>query len=656
MSNPYILLSNMVDSVEKLAMLPENEVIQNKTLVTEIVNAFSTHNIDSIINAASREIQEIKNRETAVNTDTNQLLRAYAIREHDRVKNKEADKFESFITKIVRADNALKDKPLKASAGANNEFSSVFNSVYANGAIKINTSTDPTVLSTYMDYSPYRINYVEYLAMPILSEMVDRPIAIALKKFPYIDTKNDKFDKAIEKAIRRKNIKNVIKDALFYSDLSPRGSLVVPIQRDDYITFNVFNDTQFSYGIGSSYSGITQPYTPMRVGDLYCMGAKLRHGVSAFFTCPGFEPLFGIGINRIPQLRTAAEAWNLYIHVIKILLVRAQVLIEKMQGDIQTDTMLSKMRAQLQRISQTMGVGTPIEQARGMELDILNNNISDGTSAIAGPIKEFIAAVRGVAPEYFFGGGTATYSQAAFQIHSTNEYLHSHYQVDEIEPLYRFMVNTLIKYDADFKDLGVKEDEYDIGFESIYEETEQEKVDLIAKRTETLIRQRMYPELEEAFKQEDLLSEDIELPQDIPDRFEDGSNTDEDQIDDDSPKSILTSPLSNTKGEYDPDQLRMGIEIEKEHTNDPEVAEKIAKDHLDEIPDYYTYLIEMEKKAKAENYNPKIKGGYESPEPGDLPEKGKEILASTYAACRKDGGDKEKCAKIAWGAVRKAGF
>ena len=61
-------------------------------------------------------------------------------------------------------------------------------------------------------------------------------------------------------------------------------------------------------------------------------------------------------------------------------------------------------------------------------------------------------------------------------------------------------------------------------------------------------------------------------------------------------------------------------------------------------------------KIEVKNYNPKIVGGYESPEPGDLPEKGKEILASTYASCRRDGGDKEKCAKIAWGAVRKAGY
>ena len=50
-------------------------------------------------------------------------------------------------------------------------------------------------------------------------------------------------------------------------------------------------------------------------------------------------------------------------------------------------------------------------------------------------------------------------------------------------------------------------------------------------------------------------------------------------------------------GEYDPEQLRMGIEVEFEHTNIPILSEKIARDHLAEIPDYYTRLAKMEKEA-----------------------------------------------------------
>jgi len=44
-------------------------------------------------------------------------------------------------------------------------------------------------------------------------------------------------------------------------------------------------------------------------------------------------------------------------------------------------------------------------------------------------------------------------------------------------------------------------------------------------------------------------------------------------------------------------QLQMGIEVEKEHTDNPKVAERIARDHLKEIPDYYTRLLKMEKEA-----------------------------------------------------------
>lgn len=41
---------------------------------------------------------------------------------------------------------------------------------------------------------------------------------------------------------------------------------------------------------------------------------------------------------------------------------------------------------------------------------------------------------------------------------------------------------------------------------------------------------------------------------------------------------------------YDPTELKMGIEVEKEHTNNPKIAETIAKHHLEEDPKYYTKL------------------------------------------------------------------
>lgn len=47
-------------------------------------------------------------------------------------------------------------------------------------------------------------------------------------------------------------------------------------------------------------------------------------------------------------------------------------------------------------------------------------------------------------------------------------------------------------------------------------------------------------------------------------------------------------------------QLGMGKKIEMEHTDYPEVAERIALDHLVEIPDYYTRLKRMEEDAFAD--------------------------------------------------------
>lgn len=52
-----------------------------------------------------------------------------------------------------------------------------------------------------------------------------------------------------------------------------------------------------------------------------------------------------------------------------------------------------------------------------------------------------------------------------------------------------------------------------------------------------------------------------------------------------------------SESEYDPQQLRMGIKVQREHTDDPRLAREIAKDHLSEIPDYYTRLLRMQRQA-----------------------------------------------------------
>jgi len=55
-----------------------------------------------------------------------------------------------------------------------------------------------------------------------------------------------------------------------------------------------------------------------------------------------------------------------------------------------------------------------------------------------------------------------------------------------------------------------------------------------------------------------------------------------------------------TVDDADPEELKVGIKIEMEHTSNPKFAERIALDHLAEIPDYYTRLVAMEKQAGVE--------------------------------------------------------
>ena len=56
----------------------------------------------------------------------------------------------------------------------------------------------------------------------------------------------------------------------------------------------------------------------------------------------------------------------------------------------------------------------------------------------------------------------------------------------------------------------------------------------------------------------------------------------------------------NRVTDFDLDQLIMGIKVEREHTTDKYTALEITMDHLQEYPDYYTRLHEMEETADQE--------------------------------------------------------
>jgi predicted DNA-binding transcriptional regulator YafY len=76
-------------------------------------------------------------------------------------------------------------------------------------------------------------------------------------------------------------------------------------------------------------------------------------------------------------------------------------------------------------------------------------------------------------------------------------------------------------------------------------------------------------------------------------------------------EEFMNEGLSAERGvgrdDVDPEQLEMGIKVEMEHTNDPELSEKIALDHLAEFPDYYTGLAEMERKLHEKHEGKKEK-------------------------------------------------
>jgi uncharacterized membrane-anchored protein YjiN (DUF445 family) len=60
--------------------------------------------------------------------------------------------------------------------------------------------------------------------------------------------------------------------------------------------------------------------------------------------------------------------------------------------------------------------------------------------------------------------------------------------------------------------------------------------------------------------------------------------------------------------DFDQEQLKAGIKVEMEHTDDPKIAREIAMDHLTEDPQYYVKLDKMEnEKLNESTYEPATK-------------------------------------------------
>lgn len=69
-------------------------------------------------------------------------------------------------------------------------------------------------------------------------------------------------------------------------------------------------------------------------------------------------------------------------------------------------------------------------------------------------------------------------------------------------------------------------------------------------------------------------------------------------------RKLIEDKLPGGKGDnanpadFDQEEIKMGIEVEMEHTNDREIAMEIVLDHLSEDPHYYTNLKNAHVEAK----------------------------------------------------------
>jgi len=295
-------LQILVDSVDKLSRLKPMELAKNQKLTEQMSVVLSQHGLGRLVDAVQADYiaeKHEKFRQRPYRQDDNFLssyakyksaafnvVKQGATTNHTMPINFGAvrafnGQIESDKTKI----EAIKRLP------ETKAFAEIFNSIWASGALEINTPSDPTRLRSYIDYSPYLYNYAYYLSIPTLIQLVKRPINLALKKFPTVEFKKQELTEKMQKIFQRESIEDIIYDYLKFSALSPRGSLLVPIIQNGRVRFNVYNDTLFTYGSSTTaMSNITAQYSKTRVGDIFCLGTTLTNGTTCLFNCPDFDP------------------------------------------------------------------------------------------------------------------------------------------------------------------------------------------------------------------------------------------------------------------------------------------------------------------------------------------------------------------------------
>lgn len=503
-------LNDVLRAMNVLLSMPVSQLAENKRLVDQVSGVVSSLTFHSLVNQIKRDYENERAARFSPGEKQNSDLISAFVQWQNRAAQKYAKVATPLETQIYNAAHKRKDfgrvdtRRTKEYAA----FKEVHHSIYSNSGLQINSPKDPTLVGNYIDYTPYLYNYKDYLAIPTLSKIVDKPIAYALRELPEAICDDKELTKKISERMQRINFRETLAKMLLYSDCSPRGALLVPVLRDGRVTFSPFNDSYFSYATRSRFSAIDDTSD---VGELFCLGYSLKDNVSAKFLCPGFEPMLGLGKNRVAQLREAAEAINLYIYTIKVLCVRAQTIIQKHNGEGMNDAVLAALEKNLANINKTLTLNDITRIDSGTEMEILSSNFSPGFADIASALKEFIGIQSGMHSDFYFGSSSA-YQANNFNVMTTNADIHADVQRSKIEPLFKFAVNTLFAFDSDFVAYKKYVDCFDVEFKTLYQYTENEKLDEDKKKIDNLVAMNDSQELEKGFRTLGVLRDDVDLP------------------------------------------------------------------------------------------------------------------------------------------------
>lgn len=506
-------LNGVLRAMNVLLEMPVAKLAENKTLVDQVSGVLSSHNFHSLIQQIKRDYEVERQAKLTPGQKQNPDLISAFVGWQNRTAEKYAKVAVPLETQIYNVGhkgpkgtvNTRRTKEYK-------EFAEVHHSIYSNIGLQINSPKDPTLVGNYIDYTPYLYNYKDYLAIPTLRRLMKKPINYSLADLPEAVFDSASGGKELTKKLNdhfpKINARGVLAKMLLYSDCSPRGSLLVPVLRGSRVTFSAFNDSYFSYATRSRFAAIDDTSD---VKELFCLGYSLKNDVSAKFLCPDFEPMLGVGYNKCAQLREGAEAHNLYIYTIKVLCVRAQTIIQKHSGEGMNDALLAALEKAIANINQTLTLNDVTRLDSGTEMEILSSNFSPGFADIASALKEFVGILSGMHADFHYGSDAA-YQANNFNVMTTNADLHADVQVEQIEPLFKFMVDTILSYDAEFSEYKKFVGKFETKFKSLYKYTKGEKLDEDKKEIDNLVAMNDEKELEEAFRAAGVLRDDIDLP------------------------------------------------------------------------------------------------------------------------------------------------